>query len=559
MAGTLPAGVPSGRNGTRPAPRPESSRPPLPRCHTETLPELLKRLRESPSDPDLLLAVARACLETGQSGDAFLYLRAAENSASHRGEVRRLMGLAHLKAGDVEQAVDDLMAAVRAYPGDTELRRALDEALERFTTPISLPDLGAREQPTQAAAHPPKEAGPRSRERRPPSKPVLLRGRRSSRLRQAANRRAVRLAVLVFALLVTGALALTLGVPTYIEGGGERVLRTIPIGRTEPAETSPSQRVADEASGEVARSPGWATPEAGGAPQRAEPSTAPAPSPETRAPTPVTTPETGELAPAPTPSEPTASLPKLAAGEAAGQALARAPAAQALQGEFAGEPKVAGEPAAPPSRAAEADGSLAEPALGRAGQAPRPAPAAPVLTGAAERGSEQPQADRTQEATDSRLEAPDLAVKATDSDPEAPDPAVKASDSDPETPDPVVKAFDSDPEAPDPVLEAMRGLPRLGRMDSPPNLQTNLRIPYTAELARQGARGRAIFWVLVSGSGRVEEVRVVRSSGSAELDAAAADAIRGSSYTPARRDGKPLPAWTQQQVMGLCCRSVPTR
>jgi hypothetical protein len=51
------------------------------------------------------------------------------------------MGLAHLRAGDVEQAVDELMAAVRAYPGDAGLAAALAEALERFTAPISASDL----------------------------------------------------------------------------------------------------------------------------------------------------------------------------------------------------------------------------------------------------------------------------------------------------------------------------------------------------------------------------------------------------------------------------------
>jgi hypothetical protein len=87
------------------------------------------------------MAVARACLKTERPQDAFLYLRAAENSASHRGEVRRLMGLAHLRAGDVDQAVDELMHAVRANPGDLELEAALDEALERLTEPISSRDL----------------------------------------------------------------------------------------------------------------------------------------------------------------------------------------------------------------------------------------------------------------------------------------------------------------------------------------------------------------------------------------------------------------------------------
>jgi protein TonB len=111
----------------------------------------------------------------------------------------------------------------------------------------------------------------------------------------------------------------------------------------------------------------------------------------------------------------------------------------------------------------------------------------------------------------------------------------------------------------DPVLDSMRGKPRMAPVDVPPTLKTALRIPYTSELARKGASGRALFWVLVNRSGTVEEVRMLRSSGSPELDAAAADAIRGSSYVPGQRYGRSVPAWTQQQVMGLCCRPGQTR
>ncbi len=88
------------------------------------------------------------------------------------------MGLAHLRAGDVEQAVDELMAAVRAYPGDAGLAAALAQALERFTAPISASDLEDEggfgpEAGPQRLDEPPTRAGtaapPTGRPAHPPS------------------------------------------------------------------------------------------------------------------------------------------------------------------------------------------------------------------------------------------------------------------------------------------------------------------------------------------------------------------------------------------------------
>jgi hypothetical protein len=66
------------------------------------------------------------------------------------------MGRAHLESGDLDQAVDELLAAVRSLPGDPEVAAALEEALERFTEPrIEVEPL-----PEEAAAEPevPEEA-----------------------------------------------------------------------------------------------------------------------------------------------------------------------------------------------------------------------------------------------------------------------------------------------------------------------------------------------------------------------------------------------------------------
>jgi TonB family protein len=122
----------------------------------------------------------------------------------------------------------------------------------------------------------------------------------------------------------------------------------------------------------------------------------------------------------------------------------------------------------------------------------------------------------------------------------------------------VPKSRETDVET-DPALRSLRGRPRLAKVDSAPVLRGALRIPYPEQLAQQGARGRAVFWVLVSATGKVADVRVLQSSGSEALDAAAAEAIQQSSYAPARDDDRAVAAWTQQQIVGLCCRSGPSR
>ncbi|MFN2432391.1 MAG: tetratricopeptide repeat protein [Gemmatimonadota bacterium] len=93
------------------------------------------RFEDAPDEADAGLDRARGCLGAGNPGEAFLYLRLSEGSATRRGEVRRLMGMAHLQTDDVEAAVEDLLAASRAYPGDPEIEEALARALDRLTEP----------------------------------------------------------------------------------------------------------------------------------------------------------------------------------------------------------------------------------------------------------------------------------------------------------------------------------------------------------------------------------------------------------------------------------------
>jgi TonB family protein len=101
---------------------------------------------------------------------------------------------------------------------------------------------------------------------------------------------------------------------------------------------------------------------------------------------------------------------------------------------------------------------------------------------------------------------------------------------------------------PDYSLAAIRGGPMFVPVDARPTPSSPLRPPYPPALAERKIGGTVTLWVLVDTSGRVADVRALRSSGQPELDRAATETIRRSHYTPARRGGVAVPAWTQQQI-----------
>ena len=62
---------------------------------------------------------------------------------------------------------------------------------------------------------------------------------------------------------------------------------------------------------------------------------------------------------------------------------------------------------------------------------------------------------------------------------------------------------------------------------------------------RRGEEGTVTVAVRVSADGRVEEVKVVRSSGRSRLDRAAVAAVRRARFIPAREKGRPVPGTTE--------------
>ncbi len=102
--------------------------------------------------------------------------------------------------------------------------------------------------------------------------------------------------------------------------------------------------------------------------------------------------------------------------------------------------------------------------------------------------------------------------------------------------------------APDYNLAAIRDRPQFVYVDVPPAPHAPLRPSYPRALVERKIGGTVTLWVLVSETGRVDDVRVLRSSGHPELDKAAVDALRLASYEPARRGGVAVPTWTRQQI-----------
>jgi protein TonB len=97
-------------------------------------------------------------------------------------------------------------------------------------------------------------------------------------------------------------------------------------------------------------------------------------------------------------------------------------------------------------------------------------------------------------------------------------------------------------------LAAIRRAPTFVPVDVRASPRTPIRPPYPPALAARAIGGTVTLWALVNASGRVEDVRVLRSSGQPELDKAASDAIRRTVYNPARRGDTAVPTWTQQQI-----------
>lgn len=72
--------------------------------------------------------------------------------------------------------------------------------------------------------------------------------------------------------------------------------------------------------------------------------------------------------------------------------------------------------------------------------------------------------------------------------------------------------------------------------------------PYPAAAREAGVEGVVLLAVHVFADGRVGEVRLKASSGSADLDAAAIQAVKDWTFTPARRGLRSVDSWVEVPV-----------
>lgn len=92
------------------------------------------------------------------------------------------------------------------------------------------------------------------------------------------------------------------------------------------------------------------------------------------------------------------------------------------------------------------------------------------------------------------------------------------------------------PESAEPVPAA----PSQARIDAPARPTRTIRPDYPKGARQRGEQGDVLLELMISARGVVEDVRVVRSSGYPELDAAAEKAVRRAPFAPAKSGDGPI-------------------
>lgn len=85
-------------------------------------------------------------------------------------------------------------------------------------------------------------------------------------------------------------------------------------------------------------------------------------------------------------------------------------------------------------------------------------------------------------------------------------------------------------------------------IEKPTPLFTESPVEYPLELWDQGVEGNTLVRVLVNGSGGVDSVMVVESSGHSALDSAAVRGALAMEFEPATQEGEPVRVWARVPV-----------
>jgi len=77
----------------------------------------------------------------------------------------------------------------------------------------------------------------------------------------------------------------------------------------------------------------------------------------------------------------------------------------------------------------------------------------------------------------------------------------------------------------------------------------NMQPAYPASALPNQEAGAVVIGALVREDGSVRQVALRHSSGFADLDTAAANAVKGWKFVPGTEDGKPVSAWANVQIV----------
>ncbi|MEZ5197718.1 MAG: energy transducer TonB [Bacteroidales bacterium] len=77
--------------------------------------------------------------------------------------------------------------------------------------------------------------------------------------------------------------------------------------------------------------------------------------------------------------------------------------------------------------------------------------------------------------------------------------------------------------------------------DEPPKMLSSINLKYPPEAKKAGSQGKVVMKILISNTGEVKVVEVIKSI--PELDAAAMDAVKKIKFRPGKYKGKPVEVW----------------
>lgn len=86
------------------------------------------------------------------------------------------------------------------------------------------------------------------------------------------------------------------------------------------------------------------------------------------------------------------------------------------------------------------------------------------------------------------------------------------------------------------------------QIEKPTPLFTQSPVKYPAQMWSQDVEGVTVVRLLVNVEGGVDSVVVAEGSGHPALDSAAVQGVRGASFEPARKKGKPVQVWVRLPV-----------